>query len=254
MLPYFEQNVLYNAYNQSLNWSAARNSTAVLSKLNTLLCPSAQQQRYARRRPATHPRRPLGPERRGGDRLLADDRHRSPARDTGSGPGRRRPATPRPSAPGRACSPRTPSRGSRTSPTACPTRSPSPSRPGRPFVYRKGGGLFSGDTLTTASTRAAGAGRRATSASTARALDGSVIAGALPDQLHQRRGHRRPDASPIRTTARRGPPRSMHSTRAGPTSCSATARSGSSRKRSACEVFASLVTRGAGEILGADQF
>jgi prepilin-type N-terminal cleavage/methylation domain-containing protein/prepilin-type processing-associated H-X9-DG protein len=42
MLPYFEQNVMYNAYNQSLNWSARGNSTVVLSKLNTLLCPSAQ--------------------------------------------------------------------------------------------------------------------------------------------------------------------------------------------------------------------
>jgi prepilin-type N-terminal cleavage/methylation domain-containing protein/prepilin-type processing-associated H-X9-DG protein len=41
MLPFFEQNNMYNAYNQSLNWSAPGNSTVVLSKLNTLLCPSA---------------------------------------------------------------------------------------------------------------------------------------------------------------------------------------------------------------------
>jgi prepilin-type N-terminal cleavage/methylation domain-containing protein/prepilin-type processing-associated H-X9-DG protein len=41
MLPYFEQNSIYNAYNQSLNWSGRENSTAVLSKLNTLLCPTA---------------------------------------------------------------------------------------------------------------------------------------------------------------------------------------------------------------------
>ena len=43
MLPYFEQNVLYDNYNQSVNWSAGANSTVVRSKINALLCPSAQQ-------------------------------------------------------------------------------------------------------------------------------------------------------------------------------------------------------------------
>jgi prepilin-type processing-associated H-X9-DG protein len=33
---------MYNAYNQSVNWSAPANSTVVSSKLNVLLCPSAQ--------------------------------------------------------------------------------------------------------------------------------------------------------------------------------------------------------------------
>jgi prepilin-type N-terminal cleavage/methylation domain-containing protein len=42
MLPYFEQGVLYNAYNQAVNWSAPLNSTVVLSKINVFLCPSAQ--------------------------------------------------------------------------------------------------------------------------------------------------------------------------------------------------------------------
>jgi prepilin-type N-terminal cleavage/methylation domain-containing protein/prepilin-type processing-associated H-X9-DG protein len=42
MLPYFEQAPLYNAYNQTVNWSSPLNSTVVLVKLNTLLCPSAQ--------------------------------------------------------------------------------------------------------------------------------------------------------------------------------------------------------------------
>src|SRR4051812_18573631 len=41
MLSYFEQGTLYNAYNQSANWSATDNSTVVLAKVNTLLCPSA---------------------------------------------------------------------------------------------------------------------------------------------------------------------------------------------------------------------
>jgi prepilin-type processing-associated H-X9-DG protein len=41
MLPYFEQRVLYDAYNQSYNWSGAENSTVVRSKINTLLCPSS---------------------------------------------------------------------------------------------------------------------------------------------------------------------------------------------------------------------
>ncbi|WP_406697452.1 DUF1559 domain-containing protein [Singulisphaera sp. Ch08] len=42
MLPYFEQNNVYNAYNQSLNWSNAENTTSVRSKINVFLCPSAQ--------------------------------------------------------------------------------------------------------------------------------------------------------------------------------------------------------------------
>ena len=42
MLPYLEQRVLYDAYNQSYNWSARENTTVVLSKISTLLCPSAQ--------------------------------------------------------------------------------------------------------------------------------------------------------------------------------------------------------------------
>ena len=42
MLPYFEQTNIYNAYNQSTNWSSVTNSTSVLRKINTFLCPSAQ--------------------------------------------------------------------------------------------------------------------------------------------------------------------------------------------------------------------
>jgi prepilin-type N-terminal cleavage/methylation domain-containing protein len=41
MLPYMEQTNLYNAYNQSTNWSSVINSTVVLSRINTLLCPSS---------------------------------------------------------------------------------------------------------------------------------------------------------------------------------------------------------------------
>lgn len=41
LLNYFEQANLYNSYNQTVNWSAPLNSTVVLSKINTLLCPSA---------------------------------------------------------------------------------------------------------------------------------------------------------------------------------------------------------------------
>jgi prepilin-type N-terminal cleavage/methylation domain-containing protein/prepilin-type processing-associated H-X9-DG protein len=41
MLGYMEQGVMYNAYNQKVNWSAPLNSTVVLSKLNAFLCPSA---------------------------------------------------------------------------------------------------------------------------------------------------------------------------------------------------------------------
>ena len=41
MLPYMEQANMYNAYNQTVNWSASLNSTVVLLKVNTLLCPSA---------------------------------------------------------------------------------------------------------------------------------------------------------------------------------------------------------------------
>ncbi len=40
MLPYFEQTNVFNAYNQSVNWSAADNSTSVKSKIGSLLCPS----------------------------------------------------------------------------------------------------------------------------------------------------------------------------------------------------------------------
>ncbi|WZO98841.1 DUF1559 domain-containing protein [Isosphaeraceae bacterium EP7] len=43
MLPFFEQSVMYNAYNQSVNWSAFENSTVSRSKLNTLICPSSPQ-------------------------------------------------------------------------------------------------------------------------------------------------------------------------------------------------------------------
>jgi prepilin-type N-terminal cleavage/methylation domain-containing protein/prepilin-type processing-associated H-X9-DG protein len=43
MLPYFEQSVMFNAYNQTLNWSAFENSTVSKSKLNTLICPSSPQ-------------------------------------------------------------------------------------------------------------------------------------------------------------------------------------------------------------------
>ncbi|WP_422924665.1 DUF1559 domain-containing protein [Singulisphaera sp. PoT] len=42
MLPYFEQNNLFNAYNQTVNWSSPLNSTVVTTKINMLLCPSAQ--------------------------------------------------------------------------------------------------------------------------------------------------------------------------------------------------------------------
>jgi prepilin-type processing-associated H-X9-DG protein len=44
MLPYFEQNNVYNAYNQTVNWSSPINSTAVLSKINVFLCPSSAHQ------------------------------------------------------------------------------------------------------------------------------------------------------------------------------------------------------------------
>ena len=37
MLPYVELHTVFNAYNQSLNWSAAHNSTSVRVKINTLL-------------------------------------------------------------------------------------------------------------------------------------------------------------------------------------------------------------------------
>ncbi|MFO0956750.1 MAG: DUF1559 domain-containing protein [Isosphaeraceae bacterium] len=40
MMPYIEQKILYDAYNQSWNWSAPDNATVVLSKVGTLLCPS----------------------------------------------------------------------------------------------------------------------------------------------------------------------------------------------------------------------
>jgi prepilin-type processing-associated H-X9-DG protein len=42
LLSYFEQGTLYNAYNQSYNWSGVENSTVVRSTINTLLCPSGQ--------------------------------------------------------------------------------------------------------------------------------------------------------------------------------------------------------------------
>src|SRR5690242_16965713 len=41
MLPFMEQANLYNAYNQATNWSSPINSTVVLSKINTLVCPSS---------------------------------------------------------------------------------------------------------------------------------------------------------------------------------------------------------------------
>jgi prepilin-type N-terminal cleavage/methylation domain-containing protein/prepilin-type processing-associated H-X9-DG protein len=41
MLPYFEQRVLFDAYNQSFNWSALENGTVVRSKINTLMCPAS---------------------------------------------------------------------------------------------------------------------------------------------------------------------------------------------------------------------
>jgi prepilin-type N-terminal cleavage/methylation domain-containing protein/prepilin-type processing-associated H-X9-DG protein len=41
MLPYMEQTNVYNAYNQSANWSSPLNSTSVLSRINVLLCPSS---------------------------------------------------------------------------------------------------------------------------------------------------------------------------------------------------------------------
>ncbi|WP_165219441.1 DUF1559 domain-containing protein [Aquisphaera insulae] len=44
MLPYLEQNNVFNAYNQSFNWSGPANSTSVLGKINTLLCPSSAYQ------------------------------------------------------------------------------------------------------------------------------------------------------------------------------------------------------------------
>ena len=43
LLPYIEQNTVYNAFNLSLNWGLAENSTSVTSRINVLLCPSAQQ-------------------------------------------------------------------------------------------------------------------------------------------------------------------------------------------------------------------
>src|SRR3954447_326628 len=43
MLPYMEQTNLYNAYNQSTNWSSPDNSTVVRSRINTLVCPSSPQ-------------------------------------------------------------------------------------------------------------------------------------------------------------------------------------------------------------------
>src|SRR5262249_46913332 len=61
MLPYFEQNVLYNAYNQSINWSAPGNPTVVLSKLNPLLCPSAQNNAALDGAPQLIPAAPWAP-------------------------------------------------------------------------------------------------------------------------------------------------------------------------------------------------
>ncbi len=41
MLPYMEQSNLYNNYNQTANWSAPLNSTVVQSRISTLNCPSS---------------------------------------------------------------------------------------------------------------------------------------------------------------------------------------------------------------------
>ncbi len=43
MLNYFEQSNIYNNYNQSVNWSSPLNSTVVTVKISTLLCPSGPQ-------------------------------------------------------------------------------------------------------------------------------------------------------------------------------------------------------------------
>jgi prepilin-type N-terminal cleavage/methylation domain-containing protein/prepilin-type processing-associated H-X9-DG protein len=41
LLNYFEQSNIYNSYNQSVNWSSPLNSTVVTLRINTLLCPSS---------------------------------------------------------------------------------------------------------------------------------------------------------------------------------------------------------------------
>ena len=38
LLPYFEQNNLYNAYNMEYNWGTPQNTTSVRSRIDTLLC------------------------------------------------------------------------------------------------------------------------------------------------------------------------------------------------------------------------
>jgi prepilin-type N-terminal cleavage/methylation domain-containing protein/prepilin-type processing-associated H-X9-DG protein len=41
LLPYFEQNNVYNAFNLSANWGRVENSTSVRTSINALLCPSS---------------------------------------------------------------------------------------------------------------------------------------------------------------------------------------------------------------------
>jgi prepilin-type N-terminal cleavage/methylation domain-containing protein/prepilin-type processing-associated H-X9-DG protein len=179
MLPYLEQTNLFNAYNQSVNWSSPLNSTAVQSRINTLLCPTAQNNETLDGDPQLIPAAPwapnvaaitdysptIGVDRRLGTPGLGLAVNAGDTTTLGSWTG----FLPK----------NTKSRLANVTDGLSNTIAFAESA-GRPFVYRKGGRLLSADTLTIR-LNAGGWSRPASDFSVdGSSQDGSVIPGSCP--------------------------------------------------------------------------
>lgn len=228
MLSYFEHAVLYNAYNQSLNRSSPVNSTVVLSKINTLLCPSAQSNDALDGDPnppltwapnvatATDYSPTIGVDRRLGTPGLGLQVAAGDTTTIGAWIG----MLPK----------NTKSRLANVTDGLSNTIAFAESA-GRPFIYHKGGKLVSGDPLAHRVNGGVGAARRATSGSTVRASTvQSSRAFARSTARTAKTSPRRP--SRIHTTVRRARARHSRSIPAGQIFCLVTGPSGSSKRAS----------------------
>ena len=179
MLPYFEQTTIYNAYNQSLNWSAVQNSTAVQSRIQVFLCPSAQQPQTLDGDPQLLTGAPWAPNVAAvthySPTIGVDTRLGTTGLNLASVGGDTTTLGPWTGLLPKNTKSRLADATDGLSNTVAFAESAS-----RPFVYRKGGKLFGGNTLTTR-VNAGGWSRPASDFSIdGSSLDGSVFPGPCP--------------------------------------------------------------------------
>jgi len=252
MLPYFEQGVIYNAYNQSVNWSAPANSTAVLSRINVLLCPSAQNNDTLDGDPQLIPAAPWAPNVAAvtdySPSIGIDRRLGTPGLGLVRAAGDTTTLGPWTGLLPKNAKARLADVTDGLSNTIAFAESA-----GRPFVYRRGAKLLSGDTLEHR-LNAGGWCRPASDFSIDGAsLDGSVLPGACP--LNCTNGEDiggQPFPYPYYGSEGTSEAYSFH-----PGGANFLFGDGSARfikETIQMDIFAGLVTRGASEILGADQY